>query len=111
MSAIKVSQKYWNSLTQAEQTFLSENAYDFGLMPCKKVITLVRRFKLPIARVVNAYRYNSQAKLGVLLSDNWIVFNEDNRPQYIVFSSTGFGITQRLSERQTDGHYKELWHN
>jgi hypothetical protein len=111
MSAIKVSQKYWSSLTQAEQTFLSENAYDFGLMPCKKVITLVRRFKLPIDKVVNAYRYNEKMQLGVLLANNWIVFGEDNHPQYLLWSSTGVGVTQKLSKRQPDGHYETVWHN
>jgi hypothetical protein len=113
MSEIKVSKRYWDSLSQAEQTFLSENVYDFGLMTCKKVVRLAQRFNLPIERIVNAYRYNDRFNkaLGVLLASNWIVFDKNDHMDYLIWICDGIGITQKLSKYNANGHLEMIWHN
>lgn len=45
MGKMKISQSFWNSLTESEGVFLMGNACNIGVQPCKTVINLARKHK------------------------------------------------------------------
>lgn len=45
MEKIKISESFWNSLTESEGFFLMGNACNIGVQSCKTVINLARKYK------------------------------------------------------------------
>lgn len=45
MKKIKISEAFWNSLSESEGIFLMGNACNIGVQSCKTVINLARKYK------------------------------------------------------------------
>lgn len=106
MKQIKVSSKYWESLSENEKVFLQDCAYNYGLTYCKRVITLCRIIGGDFVADFKRYKENSPIYNG-----NFVVFR-NGKLFGIIYKSIldGYGITERI-KLKTEKGFNEVWNN
>lgn len=107
MGIIKVSAKYWETLSEKEKLFLRNNVYDYGLIYCKRLITLLRLMGGDDIQDFKRYKNNNP-----IYSGNFAIFL-NGKLYGLIYKSVlgGYGITERIKLKEESGEFREVWNN
>lgn len=107
MKAIKISESYWNKLSEKEKRFIQENVYSFNLQYCKRVISIAKMFNY--TEIVNLSKYQKDDLAKSLSGSVWLIFRDGQMIGKIT-KSYGFGITERIFLNLGNSMI-EVWNN
>lgn len=108
MQTIKVSANYWNSLTTAAQTALSDLAYKYGLQYAKRIITIANKHFPTFTDIAPLAYYSPE--IPAYLTNGVFVAIDNGAMLGIIQKGAGIGITERV-KKHDKGNFLEIWHN